>query len=133
MLITNVSLFIGGTEWIIILFLVMIFLLGGNRLPQFGRTLGKVIGEYNRVKKGIEDEITKTTKMVNTPVTKMDTINTLVNMPKRKVDEATGTKEDTPPVTEREKFEAIARALDIEPAGKSTEELKQLIASKMNQ
>ena len=135
-MITDLSLFIGGTEWVIILFLVMILLLGSNRLPQFSKALGKVIGEYQRARSTIEEEITKTSKMVNTPVTNIDTLNKLMTTPKAKIDETTDAKEKenapTPVVTEREKFEAIARALEIEPAGKSTEELKQLISRKIN-
>ena len=128
-MITDLSLDIGGTEWVIILFLAMILVLGANRLPQFSRTLGRIIGEYQRARSTIEGEITKVGKTMNTPITKMDT---LMSMQTTKTDETT-TKENSPVVTEREKFEAIARALEIEPSGKSTEELKQLISSKMNQ
>jgi len=128
--ITDLSLFIGGTEWLVIIFLAMILLLGAKRLPQFSRALGKVLGEYQRARSTIEEEITKAGKTMNAPITKMDT---LMSMQTTKTDETTTMKEDSPVVTEREKFEAIARALEIEPSGKSTEELKQLISSKMNQ
>jgi len=127
---TDLSLFIGGTEWVIILFLAMILVLGAKRLPQFSRTLGKVIGEYQRARSTIEGEITKVGKTMNTPITKMDTI---MNMPTTKSEGAASTPDGGTVVTEREKFEAIARALEIEPSGKSTDELKQLISSKINQ
>jgi len=125
----DLSLFIGGTEWIVILFLAMILLLGTKRLPEFSRTLGKVLGEYNKARNTIEEEIRNGGKAANAPVIKMDT---LTSMPTEKKDEPTTTNDNSPVVTEREKFEAIARALEIEPAGKSTEELKQLISSKIN-
>jgi sec-independent protein translocase protein TatA len=154
--ITAFSLNIGGSEWVVIILLGLFLLFGAKRLPQVSKSLGRVIGEYNRAKSTIQDEITNATKPFTTQP-KFDT--TTPRLPTRqetrsvaetKAEAATDTtvKAETsttpsttttdttitsPVVSEREKLEVIARTLDIEPRGKSTDELKQLIASKMNQ
>jgi len=43
-----------GGEWIIIIFVALIVLLGTNRLPDVARKLGKVVGEYNKKKNEVE-------------------------------------------------------------------------------
>ena len=156
-MITNFSLNIGGSEWVLIILLGLFLLFGAKRLPQVSKSLGRVLGEYNRAKNTIQDEITNATKPFTTPP-KFDT--TTARLPTRqetrspaetKTEATTDTtvKAETTPTTsttnptdptntspvasEREKLEVIARTLEIEPRGKSTDELKQLIASKMNQ
>ena len=159
-MLTDVSLNIGGSEWVVIILLGLFLLFGAKRLPQVSKSLGRVIGEYNRAKNTIQDEITNATKPFTTQ-SKFDT--TTPRLPTRQETRSVGeTKTETkteatadttvkaetsttpsttttdttitsPVVSEREKLEVIARTLDIEPRGKSTDELKQLIASKMNQ
>ncbi len=158
-MITDFSLNIGGSEWVVIILLGLFLLFGAKRLPQVSKSLGRVIGEYNRAKSTIQDEITNATKPFTTQ-SKFDT--TTPRLPTRqetrsvgetKTEAKTETTDTTvkaetsttpsttttdptmtsPVVSEREKLEVIARTLEIEPRGKSTDELKQLIASKMNQ
>jgi len=157
---TDFSLNIGGSEWVVIILLGLFLLFGAKRLPQVSKSLGRVIGEYNRAKSTIQEEITNATKPFTTQ-SKFDT--TTPRLPTRQETRSVGeTKTETkteattdttvkaetsttpsttttdptmtsPVVSEREKLEVIARTLEIEPRGKSTDELKQLIASKMNQ
>jgi len=42
------SLNIMGSEWIIIIFVALIVLLGTNRLPEVTKKLGKAVGEYKK-------------------------------------------------------------------------------------
>jgi sec-independent protein translocase protein TatA len=154
--ISGFSLNIGGSEWVVIILLGLFLLFGAKKLPQVSRSLGRVIGEYNRAKNTIQEEITQATKPFTTPP-KFDSTPRLptrqevkTNTGEIKTEAATDTavKAETsttpstantdatntsPAVSEREKLEVIARTLDIEPRGKSTDELKQLIANKMNQ
>lgn len=137
---TDLSLMIGGSEWVVIILLAMFLLFGAKKLPEVSRSLGRVMGEYQRAKNTIQDEMARATKAVNTPPFKLDetastqstnvkgTTNTDV-----KTEGTTNTGISGPVVTEREKLETIARTLEIELRGKSTEELRQLISSKMNQ
>ena len=159
-MLTDFSLNIGGSEWVVIILLGLFLLFGAKRLPQVSKSLGRVIGEYNRAKNTIQEEITNATKPFTTQ-SKFDT--TTPRLPTRQETRSVGeTKTETkteaatdttvkaetsttpsttttdstitsPVVSEREKLEVIARTLEIEPRGKSTDELKQLIASKMNQ
>ena len=52
---------IGGSEWIIIGLLIIILLFGSKKLPEFSRTIGKAMGEFEKVrsmslKQRIEDD-----------------------------------------------------------------------------
>ena len=51
------SLNIIGSEWIIIIFLALILLLGTNSFPQIATKLGKTVGEYNKAKNKIQNEM----------------------------------------------------------------------------
>lgn len=145
-MITNLSLDIGGSEWVIIILLAIFLLFGSKKLPQVSRALGKVIGEYQRAKNEIQEEIARASKTVNNPI-KLDgtrsttKVDGTVSATKADGTTSTATKAvgnpseatNSPVGSEREKLEIIARTLEIEPRGKSTEELRQLISSKMNQ
>lgn len=139
-MVTGLPLNIGGSEWVVIILLGLFLLFGTKKLPEASKTLGRVLGEYQKAKNTIQDELTKTTKMVTTPPIKLDgTTSTASASPARavttevKADITTDAETSGPVVSEREKLEIVAKALEIEPRGKSTEELKQLISSKMNE
>lgn len=99
------SLNIVGSEWIIIVFVALIALLGTNRLPDITKKLGRAVGEYNKTKNEIQNQIT-------------GTYNANLNV-------------TSPVQNERQKMEFIAKSLGIDFAGKTDEELKKIIASKM--
>ena len=46
----NYLMNIGGSEWIIIGLLVVILLFGSKKLPEFSRTIGKAVGEFEKVR-----------------------------------------------------------------------------------
>lgn len=154
-MIADLSFNIGGSEWVVIILLGLFLLFGAKKMPEVSKTLGRVIGQYQRAKNTIQEEITNSVKPFTTPP-KFDmtsrTAATTTTTPKTEEQtSAEGTNADAaantvpkpetvpdanlsgPVVTEREKLEIIARTLDIEPRGKSTDELRQLISSKMNQ
>lgn len=106
-MIADLSLFIAGVEWIIILFFGLILLLGADRLPKVSRSLGKAVGEFQRARKEMENEITRVNRPINIPI-------------------------NGPVASEREKLEAIAKALDIDTEGKTEEDLKKLISDRVN-
>ena len=39
-----------GSEWMIIIFVALILLFGTNKLPEAGKKIGKMVGEYNKAK-----------------------------------------------------------------------------------
>jgi sec-independent protein translocase protein TatA len=53
---------IGGTELLVILFVVFIFF-GPKKLPEIGKNLGKALREFKTAMRGIQDDIEKSTKL----------------------------------------------------------------------
>lgn len=102
----NFSLDIIGNEWIIIIFVAIVLFLGTKRLPDASRKIGKILGEYNKTKNMVQNELQKATVGYNLPV-------------------------QGPVETERKKLETIATSLGIDYSNKTDEELKNLIESKM--
>jgi sec-independent protein translocase protein TatA len=52
---------IGGTELLVILFVVFIFF-GPKKLPEIGKNLGKGIREFKNAMRDIQNDIEKSTK-----------------------------------------------------------------------
>lgn len=100
------SLNILGSEWIIIVFVALIALLGTNRLPEVTKKLGHAIGEYNRTKNQIQNQLSGAHD---------------ANM------SITG-----PVQNERQKLEFMAQSLGIDSAGKTDEDLRKMVTSKMS-
>ena len=51
------SLNIIGSEWIIIIFVAIVLILGTNKLPEAAQKLGKAMNEYKKAKNGIETQM----------------------------------------------------------------------------
>ncbi|MCV0366230.1 MAG: twin-arginine translocase TatA/TatE family subunit [Nitrosopumilus sp.] len=101
------SLNIGGSEWLIIIFLALVLILGTGRLPGAARKLGKAVNEYNKAKNEIQDhmkEVTEESPKISGPVE-----------------------------TEREKLEMIARTAGVKVEGKTDAELRKSISEKIGQ
>ncbi len=101
------SLNVGGSEWMIIIFVALVLILGTGRLPGAARKLGKAVNEYNKAKNEIQDhmkEVTNEAPKIAGPVE-----------------------------TEREKLETIARSAGLKVEGKTDEELRKNIAAKIGQ
>jgi sec-independent protein translocase protein TatA len=100
------SLNILGSEWIIIVFVALIALLGTNRLPDVTRKIGRAVGEYNKTKDQIQSQLSGTFDS-NLSIT-------------------------APVQNERQKLEFMAKSLGVDFAGKTDEEIKKAISSKMS-
>ena len=106
----DLTLNVGGSEWLIIIFVVLIVLLGTNRFPDVAKKMGKVVGEYNKAKNEVERQVNDYAKSEDS------TTNFSINKPVK---------------TEREKLEIMAKSLGINHEGKTNSELKQIISSQM--
>ena len=53
---------IGGTELLLILFVVFIFF-GPRKLPELGKNLGKGIREFKNAMRGIQQDLENSTKI----------------------------------------------------------------------
>ena len=101
------SLNIGGSEWMIIIFVALVLILGTGKLPGAAKKLGKAVNEYNKAKNEIQDqmkEVTEETPKISGPVE-----------------------------TEREKLEIIAKTAGVKIEEKTDDELRESIALKMGQ
>lgn len=99
------SLNIAGSEWLIIIFVALVLILGTNKLPEAAKKFGKAVNEYKKAKDGIENQMKDFTKQ-NLEI-------------------------DGPVENERKKLEVIVKTLGIDPKDKSDEELRNLITSKI--
>ena len=101
------SLNILGSEWIIIIFVALILILGTNQLPSAAKKLGKAVNEFNKAKNEVQNQM----KGIS---------NTDLNI-------------SGPLETERQKLEMIAKSLGVNVAEKSDDELRKIISGKMGQ
>lgn len=46
-----------GTSELLLIFMVVLLLFGGNKIPELMRGLGRGIREFNNAKNSVEDEI----------------------------------------------------------------------------
>jgi len=96
-----------GSEWMIIIFVALILLFGTNKLPEAGKKIGKMVGEYNKAKTEMQNQINDMSKTEpNNPTI------------------------DGPVQTERQKLEKMAQTLRIDIKNKSDAELKNEIDAK---
>ena len=96
-----------GSEWIIIIFIALILLLGTNRFPEAAKKIGKIVGEYKKAKYTVEKQMKDVTKE---------------NF------EVSGPVKD-----ERKKLEIIASHFGVDHESKTNDELKKIIDSKIGQ
>ena len=101
------SLNIGGSEWMIIIFVALVLILGTGKLPGAARKMGKAVNEYNKAKNEIQEQIKDVTNEVP--------------------------KISGPVETEREKLEMIAKSAGVKTEGKTDDEIRESIASKIGQ
>ena len=91
----------------IIIFVALILLFGTNKLPEAGKKIGKMVGEYNKAKTEMQNQIK--------------------DMTKTEVDNPTI---EGPVQSERQKIEKMAQILKINTENKSDVELKDAIDAK---
>ena len=104
----NYVMNVGGSEWLMIGLLVIILLFGSKKLPEFSRTIGKAVGEFE--------------KMRNSTLT-------------QKIDQDSnylGPRVASAVDNERHKLEVIAESLGIDYVNKNDEELRLLISDRIN-
>lgn len=101
------SLNILGSEWIIIIFVALVLILGTNQLPSAAKKLGRAVNEFNKAKNEVQNQM-------------KDVSNTNLDI-------------SGPLETERQKLEMIAKSLGVNVTGKSDDDLRKIISEKMGQ
>lgn len=101
------SLNIGGSEWMIIIFVAIVLVLGTGKLPGTVQKMGKIMSEYNKAKNEIQQQMKDVTEEIP--------------------------KISGPVETEREKLEMIGKSAGIKAEGKTDDELQKEISLKIGQ
>ena len=101
------SLNIVGSEWIIIIFVALVLILGTNQLPGAARKLGKAVNEYKKAKDEVQNHMKDVTNH------NLDVSGPVEN--------------------ERQKLEMIAKSLGVKVDEKSDDELRKIISNKIGQ
>ena len=96
-----------GSEWLIIVFVALVLILGTNQLPDVARKLGKIVNEFNKARNDVQKQM-KTITDQSLEITK-------------------------PVETERQKLERIAESLGVNVTEKSDAELQKIISEKIGQ
>ena len=108
-IVIDYSLNIIGSEWIIIIFVALILLFGTNKLPEAGKKIGKMVGEYNKAKTEMQNQIKE--------YTNQDSKENNISI-------------NGPVQTERQKLEYMAKSLGITIENKTDSDLQQVIEAK---
>ena len=115
---------IAGSEWIILVVIVVVLLFGAKKLPELARSVGRATGEFQKGKVDVEKElkaIEETAKDVKETIT--------VTTPP-----TTQTSKPTPAQaaeSEVDRLIKVAKELGIKTEGKTESELKEEIAKAM--
>ncbi len=99
------SLNIAGSEWMIIIFVALVLILGTGKLPGAARKIGRAVNEYNKAKNEIQDQVKEATE--ESP------------------------RISGPVETERKKLETIAKSIGVKTEGKTDDELREIISGKI--
>ncbi|RNJ78819.1 MAG: twin-arginine translocase TatA/TatE family subunit [Nitrosopumilus sp. B06] len=92
---------VAGSEWVIIIFVALVLILGTGRLPGAARKLGEVVNSYNKARDEIQESLNAESSAITGPVK-----------------------------TEREKLETIAKTSGIKSEGMTDEELRKAISER---
>lgn len=102
----NFSLNIIGNDWIMIAIVVLVLLLGTKRLPDITRKIAKLSAQYDKTRNMVQEEIQKAKGEFSVNVS-------------------------GPVMSEREKLETLAKSLGISAEGKTDDDLRDLVNSKL--
>ncbi|TBR09820.1 MAG: twin-arginine translocase TatA/TatE family subunit [Candidatus Nitrosotenuis sp.] len=92
-----------GSEWIIIILVALFALFGTNKLPDVAKKLGRTVGEFNKTKSEIQNQMSG---IANLNIT-------------------------SPVQNERQKLEFMAKSLGIDFAAKTDDEIRKEISERM--
>ena len=103
---SDFSLNIIGNDWIMIVLVALVLLLGTKRLPDMTRKIAKVMAQYDKTKNMVQEEIQKAKGEFNVNVS-------------------------GPVMSERQKLETLAKSLGIDTEDKTDDDLRNIVNSKL--
>ena len=103
---SDFSLNIIGNDWIMIVLVALVLLLGTKRLPDITRKMAKVMAQYDKTKNMVQEEIQKAKGEINVNIS-------------------------GPVMSERQKLETLAKSLGINTEDKTDDDLRNIVNSKL--
>ena len=103
---SDFSLNIIGNDWIMIVLVALVLLLGTKRLPDMTRKIAKVMAQYDKTKNMVQEEIQKAKGEFNVNIS-------------------------GPVMSERQKLETLAKSLGINTEDKTDDDLRGIVNSKL--
>ena len=95
-----------GNDWIMIALAAMVLLLGTKRVPDATKKLARVMAQYDKTKNMVQDEIKKAKDELNINIS-------------------------GPVMSERQKLETLAKSFGVNTEGKTDDDLRNLVNSKL--
>jgi sec-independent protein translocase protein TatA len=105
---------IGASEWGIIFLLLLLLIVGSNKLSGLARLLGRATGEYEKAKELIQTE-KENSRSADSIISASPFVPRILG----------------PVGSEKEKLETIAKALGIEQGELTEDQLRSLISQKI--
>ena len=96
-----------GNDWIMIVLVALVLLLGTKRLPDATKKLARVMAQYDKTKNMVQEEIQKAKGEFNINIS-------------------------GPVMSERQKLETLAKSLGVNVEGKTDDDLRNLVDSKLS-
>jgi sec-independent protein translocase protein TatA len=103
---SDFSLNIIGNDWIMIVLVALVLLLGTKRLPDVTKKIAKVMAQYDKTKNMVQEEIQKAKGEFNVNIS-------------------------GPVMSERQKLETLAKSLGINTENKTDDDLRNIVNSKL--
>jgi len=117
-------------EWIIVIIVIVLLLFGAKKIPELARSIGKARAEFSRGQAMVEKEIREAERQERADESRRKREEERKRASEDK--EEVGADEGEDNVVDPE-LRSAAKALGIDPEGKTDEELKVLIKYKMEQ
>ena len=95
-----------GNDWIMIVLVALVLLLGTKRLPDATKKLARVMAQYDKTKNMVQEEIQKAKGEFNINIS-------------------------GPVMSERQKLETLAKSLGVKIEGTTDDDLRNLVNSKL--
>lgn len=109
-----------GLEWIWIVLIIIIFLVGPKKLPEVAKTVGRAMGEFQKAKQQIDTEIKSASQQIDNEV-------------KSATEVIKDSTSEISEVSKRKNLFDAAQALGIFPYGKTNDELGRMIKEKIDE
>ncbi|NIP33620.1 MAG: hypothetical protein GWN18_01700, partial [Thermoplasmata archaeon] len=108
-----------GMEWIIVIIVIVLLLFGAKKIPELARSIGKARAEFSRGQSMVEKEIREAERQDREE-----------ELQRKREQDLERSKDETKAAASDgidPELKNAAKALDIDPEGKTEEELRVLI------